>query len=65
MANAKGLSAVVVVAVRGGEGEDGSLQEMLADAGVPYTGSSANITHICHDKVTPPQTSTAVRISQG
>eukprot|EP00884_Botryococcus_braunii_P015039 jgi/Botrbrau1/23536/Bobra.0141s0007.1 len=51
VANAKELEAVVVVAVMGRQGEDGALQEMLQEAGVPYTGSSPLISHLCQDKL--------------
>lgn len=43
-------SAVVFLAVHGGIGEDGTLQEMFEKAGVPHTGSDAAASRTCMDK---------------
>jgi D-alanine-D-alanine ligase-like ATP-grasp enzyme len=44
-------SAVVFNAVHGGCGEDGSLQALLAAAGVSFTGSGTASSQLCIDKV--------------
>ncbi|GAQ81472.1 D-alanine--D-alanine ligase family protein [Klebsormidium nitens] len=43
-------NAVVFLAVHGGIGEDGTLQDMLEMAGVPHTGSDAAASRTCMDK---------------
>lgn len=42
---------VVFVAVHGGVGEDGTLQALLAAHHVMYTGSGADASRTCMDKV--------------
>jgi D-alanine-D-alanine ligase len=41
---------VAFVALHGGGGEDGSLQDLLELVGVPYTGSRPGPTRVAHDK---------------
>lgn len=47
---AKTESATVFLAVHGGIGEDGTIQETLEEARVPHTGSDAAASRICMDK---------------
>ncbi|KAF5747659.1 hypothetical protein HS088_TW05G00386 [Tripterygium wilfordii] len=54
---AKEVQATVFIAVHGGIGEDGTLQSLLAAAGVPYTGPGVEASKTCMDKVS---TSTAL-----
>uniref|UniRef100_A0A7N0UJD1 Uncharacterized protein n=1 Tax=Kalanchoe fedtschenkoi TaxID=63787 RepID=A0A7N0UJD1_KALFE len=49
---AKEAKATVFVAVHGGIGEDGTLQSLLEDEKIPYTGPGAAASKICMDKVT-------------
>ncbi|MDQ3849619.1 MAG: D-alanine--D-alanine ligase [Actinomycetota bacterium] len=42
---------VAFVALHGGDGEDGSVQELLEAVGVPYTGSGVSACIRCADKV--------------
>ena len=49
--NARVCGAVVFNAVHGGAGEDGRLQELLANEGVCYTGSNPEASRVCADKV--------------
>lgn len=39
------------LALHGGSGEDGTLQEMLEARGLPFTGSNAEASHLAFDKV--------------
>ncbi|PON94377.1 D-alanine--D-alanine ligase [Trema orientale] len=48
---AKELQATVFIAVHGGIGEDGTLQSLLEDEGVPYTGPGVIASKTCMDKV--------------
>ncbi|XP_049935950.1 uncharacterized protein LOC116262317 isoform X3 [Nymphaea colorata] len=48
---AKDLNATIFISVHGGIGEDGTLQSMLAAAGVPYTGPGVMASKTCMDKV--------------
>ncbi|CAI9097201.1 OLC1v1033574C1 [Oldenlandia corymbosa var. corymbosa] len=48
---AKEVQATVFIAVHGGIGEDGTLQSMLEDEGVAYTGPGSAASKICMDKV--------------
>eukprot|EP00899_Mesostigma_viride_P028420 jgi/Mesvir1/8763/Mv02681-RA.1 len=50
VASAKADGAVVFIAVHGGAGEDGRIQALLEDAGVCYTGSGPEASHLCMDK---------------
>ena len=43
--------AVVFFAVHGGVGEDGTLQGLLEERGIPFTGSGASASRLCMDKV--------------
>ncbi|KAL2635787.1 hypothetical protein R1flu_007266 [Riccia fluitans] len=47
---AKESKAVVFIAVHGGIGENGTLQSLLEDAGVPFTGSGIEASRLCIDK---------------
>ncbi|KAL3684077.1 hypothetical protein R1sor_002099 [Riccia sorocarpa] len=47
---AKESQAVVFIAVHGGIGENGTLQRLLEDAGVPFTGSGSEASRLCMDK---------------
>ncbi|KAG6557536.1 hypothetical protein Mapa_000810 [Marchantia paleacea] len=47
---AKDNDAVVFMAVHGGIGENGSLQKLLEDARVPFTGSGPEASRLCMDK---------------
>ncbi|PKA66875.1 hypothetical protein AXF42_Ash003532 [Apostasia shenzhenica] len=49
--DAKEARAIVFIAVHGGIGEDGTLQSLLEDAGIPYTGPSSGASNTCMDKV--------------
>ena len=42
---------VVFIALHGRFGEDGGIQAMLEDAGIPYTGSDAQASRACMDKM--------------
>ncbi len=42
--------SIVFVAVHGGMGENGKLQEILARAGIPFTGSLSYAARLCMDK---------------
>jgi len=46
---AKEKDAIVFLAMHGGVGEDGTIQKMLEDAGVRFTGSSSSACNICMD----------------
>ncbi|KAF8041975.1 hypothetical protein BT93_A0543 [Corymbia citriodora subsp. variegata] len=48
---AKELQATVFIAVHGGIGEDGTLQSLLENEGVPYTGPGVMASRACMDKV--------------
>ncbi|XP_031095493.1 uncharacterized protein LOC115999733 [Ipomoea triloba] len=48
---AKETQATVFIAVHGGIGEDGTLQSLLEDEGVPYTGPGVVASRTCMDKV--------------
>ncbi|KAI7734319.1 hypothetical protein M8C21_009451, partial [Ambrosia artemisiifolia] len=48
---AKEVQATVFIAVHGGIGEDGTLQSLLEDEGVPFTGPGFSASKICMDKV--------------
>ncbi|CAM6120126.1 unnamed protein product [Calypogeia fissa] len=48
---ARECSAVVFIAVHGGIGENGTLQEILEVSGIPYTGSGVEASRLCMDKV--------------
>ncbi|KAF3778971.1 D-alanine--D-alanine ligase [Nymphaea thermarum] len=48
---AKDLNATIFISVHGGIGEDGTLQSMLAAAGVPYTGPGVMASKTCMDKL--------------
>ncbi|XP_019092536.1 PREDICTED: uncharacterized protein LOC104745036 isoform X2 [Camelina sativa] len=52
---AKKAQATVFIAVHGGIGEDGTLQAMLEDEGVSYTGPGVLASRTCMDKVTTSQ----------
>lgn len=47
---AKQNDAVVFIAVHGSIGENGTLQSLLRDSGVPHTGSSEEPSRLCMDK---------------
>eukprot|EP00249_Psilotum_nudum_P012294 c23702_g1_i1 orf=265-3186(+) len=47
---AKEENAIVFNAVHGGIGENGTLQEILENSQIPYTGSGAQASRICMDK---------------
>ncbi|KAI4324486.1 hypothetical protein MLD38_029973 [Melastoma candidum] len=49
--HAKELQATVFIAVHGGIGEDGTLQSLLEDQGVPHTGPGVLASRTCMDKV--------------
>lgn len=49
--HAKEYQAIVFIAVHGGIGEDGTLQTLLEEAGVPYTGPGIIASKTCMDKV--------------
>ncbi|XP_062094865.1 uncharacterized protein LOC133800815 [Humulus lupulus] len=49
--HAKQIQATVFIAVHGGIGEDGRLQSLLEDEGVPYTGPGVMASKTCMDKV--------------
>ncbi|XP_030480547.1 uncharacterized protein LOC115697615 [Cannabis sativa] len=49
--HAKEVQATVFIAVHGGIGEDGRLQSLLEDEGVPYTGPGVIASKTCMDKV--------------
>lgn len=51
MEEAAAEGAVVFVAVHGGVGEDGTLQGLLEERGIPFTGSGAAASRLCMDKV--------------
>ncbi|KAI3414492.1 uncharacterized protein J3R85_016241, partial [Psidium guajava] len=48
---AKEVQATVFIAVHGGIGEDGTLQSLLENEGVPYTGPGVMASRTCMDKV--------------
>ncbi|CAH2047773.1 unnamed protein product [Thlaspi arvense] len=48
---AKEAEATVFLSAHGGIGEDGTMQALLEDEGVPYTGPGVNASRICMDKV--------------
>ncbi|CAM8966948.1 unnamed protein product [Rhodiola kirilowii] len=48
---AKEAKATVFIAVHGGIGEDGTLQSLLEEEEIPYTGPGAAASKICMDKV--------------
>lgn len=48
---AKESNATVFIAVHGGIGEDGTLQSLLEDEGIPYTGPGVAASKTCMDKV--------------
>ncbi|KAG8377094.1 hypothetical protein BUALT_Bualt09G0132600 [Buddleja alternifolia] len=48
---AKEVGATVFIAVHGGIGEDGTLQSLLEDEGVPHTGPGVMASKTCMDKV--------------
>eukprot|EP00898_Chlorokybus_atmophyticus_P000516 jgi/Chlat1/1465/Chrsp12S02012 len=50
MHEAHAANAIVFIAVHGGEGEDGSLQAVLEEFGVRYTGSGPESSQICMNK---------------
>ncbi|CAH8383496.1 unnamed protein product [Eruca vesicaria subsp. sativa] len=47
---AKESKATVFLSAHGGIGEDGTMQALLEDEGVPYTGSGVHASRICMDK---------------
>jgi D-alanine-D-alanine ligase-like ATP-grasp enzyme len=47
----KEQDAIVFLAMHGGVGEDGTIQKLLENAGVRFTGSSSNACNICMDKL--------------
>ncbi|XP_013617186.1 PREDICTED: uncharacterized protein LOC106323640 isoform X1 [Brassica oleracea var. oleracea] len=47
---AKESEATVFLSAHGGIGEDGTMQALLEDEGVPYTGSGVHASRICMDK---------------
>lgn len=47
----KDQDAIVFLAMHGGVGEDGTIQKLLEDAGVRFTGSSSSACNICMDKL--------------
>ncbi|KAL3753499.1 hypothetical protein ACJRO7_000840 [Eucalyptus globulus] len=49
--HAKEVQATVFIAVHGGIGEDGTLQSLLENEGVPYTGPGVMASRTCMDKV--------------
>lgn len=51
-------SPIIFIALHGGMGENGELQEKLEDANVPYTGSNSQTSRLCMDKY---QTSEALK----
>lgn len=50
IAAAKQANAIVFIALHGGEGENGTLQRALSQAGVPYNGSGSAASFVCMDK---------------
>ncbi|XP_023641660.1 uncharacterized protein LOC17893266 isoform X2 [Capsella rubella] len=52
---AKEAQATVFIAVHGGIGEDGTLQALLEDEGVSYTGPGVLASRTCIDKITTSQ----------
>lgn len=61
---AKGAGAVVFLAVHGGIGEDGTIQGILEEHGVPYTGSGSAASRLCMDKVATADAISHVRSSR-
>ena len=51
VAEAKAAGAIVFIALHGGAGEDGSLQALLEESQVPFTGSPSAGSRLCMDKV--------------
>jgi D-alanine-D-alanine ligase len=47
----KTAGRAIFIALHGGEGEDGTLQRMLEQTGVPFTGSGSEASAACFDKV--------------
>ena len=50
LAEAKAQGAVVLVALHGGVGEDGTLQALLESSKIPFTGSGSQVSAVCMDK---------------
>ena len=48
---AKQENAIVFLALHGGVGENGTIQQLLEDAGVRFTGSSSSACNVCMDKL--------------
>lgn len=57
-------NAFVFLGLHGGIGEDGRIQKMLDDAGVPYNGSGSEASALCMDKDATGQTITDAAIPQ-
>ncbi len=43
-------SSFMFIALHGGEGENGSLQKILMEKGIPFNGADSNVSALCMDK---------------
>jgi D-alanine-D-alanine ligase-like ATP-grasp enzyme len=60
--DSKGRDAFVFLALHGGMGEDGTLQALLDQAGLPYNGSGPEASRLCMDKQATGSAITAANI---